>query len=801
MPRDLPLPKNKDDLYDRFRPPLTEAQRQTHDGLLKAARAASEAPDSPGKKADEAAKYQALSDFFRDVALSVADSQLANIELPEDEDIWRHFPDVDPRGHYSELELGYARRRDRVEALLQMRTQETRTAVKSLLESEEFRKLEGRLQAVTYQQRRLTRAEKVADHSVQMRLHTEAAALVGARVQVMENGRAVDCNPVVDMEKAMTGIEYLLGIKRGPLTPEIQQFFQNEFHFDIARQNLAQFRTLVRPSEMVFHYPDFNNQCVQRNFSQPQNWGVSLLGLPRLSTEALEEQRFAYSVGTAMKTLDTMFGDAERLEAEAVEKQTANGTERYERYAYDRADLIIIGGKTAREILAEEFETGELKGRYETAAKRTFQDFQDFYDVYGHEAVADLVGSAMLSETRVEAFIPHGKGGVFAADEPVRLTQMGFERSKLPPVELSAWEKFWNRFGFFKEKKALADEYASVTAARERVKFNNLSERAKVLAAKTEAIDGVRKQSKREFFGDRPLPKDSPRKYSFERSAGTSFAVMQMVIEGYPLDKIFDPAALQAEKLAAGQKVIQIFQGTDNVDAEMQFFRDAAAKFPAALDKLVADHPLPDDVSALSSPEYFPLIRACAAGFDASQEMKRARNAMVAQGREVPDHEQISDALSAMAPLGDCMRRLNRSRAEILTGKFSSGRASQGIADYLTAAAFLKGALQKSREAGRTTPVSQVFTYVGTGTLMASAQTAVAGLSEGLAERYDKMPEARDTLRRAVVSDELIRTGVFKMGEGMQVDVELPGDLFPPLPKEPEEAKAPKAAKPKEKAL
>lgn len=803
MPRTLPRPKDKADYYARFRPRLNREQIFQHEKLLAAAKEASAAPDSPSKKADEAAKYKALADFYQDVALGAADAQLANTEFPEDEDIWRRFPDVDPRGHYSEMELSFVRRKERIEALLQMRSEETRFAVKTLMDGAAFKEIERRMQEVAKVQRRYTRAEKLADHSVQMQMHTTVAALTGSAVPatVWEKGQQVQRYPVVDMEKAITGLEYLVGIRRGPLTPDVQQFFQKEFSFDLAKADLAQFRTLVRPSEMVFRYPDFESQCAQRNFSKPEYWDRSTFDVPPLHGTEMDEQRFAYSVGTAMKTLDTMFGDAERLEVETVQKQTARGTEQYERHAYDRADLLIIGGKTAREILAEEYAAGTLKGQYEADSTRTFKDFQDFYDVYGHEAVADLVGNAMLSGEHVEAFIPHGKGGVFAKGEPVQLTQMGFERSKLSKVELNGWEKFWNRFGFFKEKKALADEYASFTAARERVKLNNLAVKAQVLADTAKAISGTSAQSKREFFGDQPLPKNIElhRKYNAERSAMVSFAAMKLIIDGYPIEKVFDPAALQAEKLAAGNAVLKMFRDTDDIQAEAKFFRDAATAFPAALNKFVADHPMPDgDVLAFTRSEFIPLRRACAAAFDLSQEVLRARSAFAPQ-----DYDRIVDDLSLTAHLGDSVDKMVIKRQELITGKFGN-RAADAICDYLSSAAYLMGVQQAVKTAGKGTPFTQALPRTTEMWLDAAASIAVGDASSELGDLYEAVPAARDMIRHAALTDDLMRDSTFKINVAQgEMEVTPPDQLLEMLPmlqEEPEASKAPetpKAPKPK----
>ena len=97
-----------------------------------------------------------------------------------------------------------------------------------------------------------------------------------------------------------------------------------------------------------------------------------------------------------------------------------------------------------------------------------YAHFQQNYKTQTNESVA----GALMAGKRVEAFIPGKDGRV--SDEPMQITKTGYEPSPVNAVTLNAWERFWSKRGFYKEKAKAAVEYQRTMEARERVKSTNL---------------------------------------------------------------------------------------------------------------------------------------------------------------------------------------------------------------------------------------------------------------------------------------------------------------------------------------
>ncbi len=680
--------------------------------------------------------------------------------LPEEEDACERFPGVDPRGRYSSLDMNVAHREQQILTTLQMRSPEAGKLVRDIMKSEEYRKRLHALEGVAREQRFLLRAAKLcADPAGEEELSMRA--------------RALCLHPdVVAMKQMTDGLEWLVGMRKGASADHIERFFRDELKTPITTRQVLQCAEFGHPTEPVVTFPDFHHQAMQMRFAKPENWGKTPDDFSELSEEELAEQTARYIRGTTGQTLDRFFDSAERMNRDGN--------------SLDRSDHLIIGGGTAREILAERFNEGGVKG-YDT--------FEKFYDEKGHEAVAELVTNALQTGERVEAYVPDAQGRI-NMETPVELKQVGFEHDKLEPVEFSVWERFWKRFGFYKEKTARADEYEKWAMARERVAVYNKS-------AQMRFSEGVNEKSKDEFFRewkekhhtDR-LPQRTPLGHSVSRSMWTTFAIMQMVNDGKPLSEVLDPTKLYAEKQAAGERVIARFAVETDPAAEVDFFRDGAYKLSRAIDELAKGLPLRGDPKGYTSEAMIPLIRAGMAGFDASQDISKIKGAFIEKYGE-DDYWKTMEKLDGLSLLVSSLNSMDKARKAILTGQPTGSNIGNDIADYLTGAVMIH-AVQERLKKKPDTPLSEVLDTKFMDSLH-SVKTQVMGEDRNwrrLAEQYESSPKGRELLRKAVLSDDLLTSGVFRLGKDMTVDIQLPEELFAPLPEEPAKAvKTPKLAR------
>ena len=113
----------------------------------------------------------------------------------------------------------------------------------------------------------------------------------------------------------------------------------------------------------------------------------------------------------------------------------------------NRADHIIIGGRTATDLLLDEFNK-----QHPTTKGDRVSAYANFYLEQGNQLVNELVAGALATGANVEVFVPDKDTGKIT-DTPTLLTAKG----KVPgaatskPKELNGWQRFWGKLGFYKK--------------------------------------------------------------------------------------------------------------------------------------------------------------------------------------------------------------------------------------------------------------------------------------------------------------------------------------------------------------
>ena len=139
----------------------------------------------------------------------------------------------------------------------------------------------------------------------------------------------------------------------------------------------------------------------------------------------------------------------------------------------DRGDHIVINGRTVKEILVEEFsKTHVPSGDVEFS-----NDFKSYYFKEGKALISQRVAAAVMAGQQVDLYVPDPKTGKIK-DIPTRMTKSGYEPDPINrPMQMTRWQKFWSKFGFYKDKQRQQEEYAKRDAARDRVKMYNRASR------------------------------------------------------------------------------------------------------------------------------------------------------------------------------------------------------------------------------------------------------------------------------------------------------------------------------------
>ena len=191
----------------------------------------------------------------------------------------------------------------------------------------------------------------------------------------------------------------------------------------------------------------------------------------KLDESQVQQHMEAYSEATAEALLDSAFGGWDVcLDERRVP-------------ILNRNDHIIIGGRTASDLLAEKFNREFASMRRDDG--RTYSDgeraiaYGRFVQGEGKRFINQTIASALATGERVEAFVPDKATGRIR-EQPMALTHRGYEPAGplVKPKQLNGWQKFWNRFGFYKKEKAAVVNFENEKSARQKVQFCNKAARA-----------------------------------------------------------------------------------------------------------------------------------------------------------------------------------------------------------------------------------------------------------------------------------------------------------------------------------
>lgn len=492
--------------------------------------------------------------------------------LPEDEEICQRFPEVDPRGKYSEIDMKFARRRQEILTVLQTRDEGVVGSFRSgIFAYPAFTELEERVEQLAREQRILTRAAKLC--------HDDKAA-----EELLVEAQSYFSKPdVLDLERAYTGMEYLLGIRTGEPPKDVAQFFREQMKLTIDASHIRANSVAGSPAQPIeVRMSNLETRMVQYQFAQPENWGKPPQEFAQLRPPQADAILELSSEHVAGNVLDALYRNAPDY--------------------IPRTQCILINGKSIEEILRE---SKSLSEDYVVSSR----DFRE-----GREQANQLIAAALTKGDTVEAFVPDPSGRL--PSEPLRLEQKGFEIAHVSPVTLNAWERFWHRFaGLYPEKAARAEEYQKYAEAHERVRHTVAAFNKDKTMGKVSAWSPNTKEA---YFDQRALPDVSWRHKPIEGgyipfgmpdADWVSLAGLYLFAKGERLETIVDPAKSGLLRKRAGDAVIEMFTGKDATEEDMKrLFVDGTKALKSEIARYAKEHGIdPGKLRTGSAEDLLPL--------------------------------------------------------------------------------------------------------------------------------------------------------------------------------------------------
>ncbi|MBQ9687413.1 MAG: hypothetical protein IJV41_12845 [Oscillospiraceae bacterium] len=247
----------RNEQYAPYRPPLTEEQKER---IQKAEKPAEEY----GRIAIEEAKKQLSA------AVNNGAGQNA---MPENAEACLRFPAIDPKGQYSIIDMKVSRRTQAIDAALHLRDKAVSNLVGEILNHPAVRERWMRLKQLSRQHRLFTRAEKLC--------WNEAAA-----DSLHISARKLEVDPLVaEVDLVLQGVEHLLGLRQGRASREVADFYRHTLGITLTEEQYELGQRAVQPEELNVFFQDFDSQILQLTFSEPENWGLSMAELEKLTDE------------------------------------------------------------------------------------------------------------------------------------------------------------------------------------------------------------------------------------------------------------------------------------------------------------------------------------------------------------------------------------------------------------------------------------------------------------------------------------------------------------------------------------
>lgn len=515
------------------------------------------------------------------IATRLAESQLRELPvMPEDSEVAVRFPEIDPAGFFSVIDMKFAQRLAAVEAAAQSRTPEAGEYGWGVLYDvlDPYGESRKAMLRAAEKHRVLTRGSKLC-HSA------EGRQILHQRAKELET-----CAAVADYDKLLQSAEYAAGLRTGPVPEEVRSIYRRTQGKDLDLDMIAKGEIAAPPKEYFFvKFENLDNKLLHQVQSEPGNWGKTERELRTAADAMSEDDILAVLPPYARASVDRVIEPA----FTAQEKATGG--------AISRADLIIIDGKTVREKMFEDYRasSGEL------------DKFEDFFQKNVRKATNEYVAAGVMAGKRIEAFVPDKLGRIPAEPAQVLTAADGYQPSPLKPERFNAWQRFFSRYGFYKEKVARQAEYERMTAARERVRLTNTAHQWKLAG-------GQQAERNELFFG--PWLRENGGKLGFDSPFGTdssalnTLAVCRMLYGGYSLEEIYDPHVLRDVKERTGQEVCQCLK-SGNMERVGELLVNGLIHLRDDIDQRTAGLNMADETQMLSADQRFTAL-ACTLAAD-----------------------------------------------------------------------------------------------------------------------------------------------------------------------------------------
>lgn len=488
----------------------------------------------PGGMTEQLTFGDPLANAYAQVAYQRANMQLAGWRegpvYPEVEGIWDRYPGVDPAGKYCEKDMDFARRLATLKTASEALDPQHKAALHEAFEM--LQEPHGALEDVLGQTKQVFNTVRETQRAAKLCPNKQVSELMEAGANQRMNGAAC----VQRLDNFYTALEHMAGLRQGPPT---QQVLRSAQEFRLNQNMVATPPTLGTPKSVKVEFPNMENIIQQSRFVHPANWGKKPNSLNQDLNDPIKASNYVekYAGGIGKRALDGIFGNS---------AQQLPGVP-----GFDRAGLIVVDGMTVAERMKKEYGKGNGLPPYE-----------QWFAANSQKKSAQYVSAALMAGKRVEVYKPMADGTLSQA--PISVTAKGYAPTPEKPTLLNAWEKFWNKFGFYKQKAAQAKADQQSMDAQKRVHEGYANARHTQGSDK----DFVENMFFSDYlhekgfanvtaFGNSLANGSAGKRLSYGRTALQSFCIGIMASQDVPIEDIMDPSKLRQEKQQVGRMLME----------------------------------------------------------------------------------------------------------------------------------------------------------------------------------------------------------------------------------------------------
>lgn len=533
-----------------------------------------------------------LKAFLTDVKANYNMEQV----MPQTDKVLKQFPGINPMGHYSEIDMGFAERNKRCEYALRMRDplawityQDVRGKIEK---TDAYKEMRTKMMEISQKVNVIDRAVRLSDNDKFVKYLEEQ------KEELKNNPALKDYDKFMDVMEHYSGVKFLNESSQHKEVIDMAHFLKGKFGViscGTLKQSVhGQAAKFSNPKSIDIEFENFENMANFQRSLNDKNTGKTMEEVAA-ATPTISEQK---------NILSTIPAYIEASCDRALSAALPN--------AKDRADMIFIDGRSVREMMKAEKEF-----QHKDPTEEEIKKYSNLY-----------VAAALRNGNYVEAFTKDYRGGDKSINyKPVPITSKGEDSiilkkggaNEIEKITVNFLERFLALIGikYFKEKVNAADIADRVKDSRSAFRAAHAEEMKRPLSKealeeKKEALQALhtykddfhkinegnmnfsmmqQEMTMQLFPGGKKdiVNKATNMKIPNDRERVATLSVAHMLKKGYTLEQVLDTSNYVKDKADCAEDLRKELENCD----EKRFFEihlEYQKLLKTNIEKYAADH-------------------------------------------------------------------------------------------------------------------------------------------------------------------------------------------------------------------